>query len=163
MQLIGPDSYYLGIDEMPLYNWDKCLSGEIKFVRKGKNGNVKNDNENWIKIYDEYLREFGLSKMHKKLLDALKEKALHECDYVITEDKFKLTLIEMAESKLKQIIEINKVGVTTEQTMIHVSKWIGYRINPREISVKEYFYLLKEFEKAMKTENNIMKNGKKNK
>ena len=148
---------------MPLYNWDKCLSGELKFVRKGTIGNDKNDNENWIKIYDQYLVEFGLNKMHKKVLNALKEKALFECDYVITGDKFKLTLIEMSESKLKQMIEVNKVGVTTEQTMIYVSKWIGYRINPREITVKEYFYLIKEFEKAMKTESNIVKNGKKNK
>lgn len=148
---------------MPLYNWDKCLVGELKYVRKGKIGNEKIDNENWIKIYDQYLTEFGLSKMHKKFFDALKEKALHECDYVITGNKFQLTLIEMSESKLKQMIEINKVGVTTEQTMIHVSKWVGYRINPREITVKEYFYLIKEFEKAMKTESNIIKNGKKNK
>lgn len=157
------EQYYSGIDEIPLYNWDKCLNGEIQYVRKEKKGNKKEDIENWIKIYDEYLREFGLSKLHKKLLEAIKEKALHECDYVITGDKFKLTLIEMSESKLKQMIEINKVGITTEQTMIHVSKWVGYRINPREITVKEYFYLLKEFERAIKTENNIANNGKKNK
>lgn len=153
----------MGIDEIPLYNWDKCLNGELKYVRKGNEGNEQQDNENWIKIYDQYLVEFGLSKMHKKLLLALKEKAIHECDYIITGDKFKLTLIEMSESKLRQMIEINKVGVTTEQTMIHVSKWVGYRINPREITVKEYFYLLKEFERSIKQENNILNNGKKNK
>jgi hypothetical protein len=40
--------------------------------------------------------------------------------------------------------------MTIEQTLIYISKWIGQWINPKQITAREYFNLLKEYGKANK-------------
>jgi predicted metal-dependent TIM-barrel fold hydrolase len=61
-----------------------------------------------------------------------------------------LTELEIKEAELKQMIETNNTGMTIEQAIIYLSKWIGYRLNPREITVTEYFNILSEYGKANK-------------
>ena len=92
--------YYEGIDELPLYNWIKCTSNDLKFVRKDKKGTEQEDIEAWERIYDSYIAEYGLNEVYKKLLNAMKKKALLEVDYILTRERFKLTEIEMQFSLL---------------------------------------------------------------
>lgn len=150
--------YYQSIEDFPVYNWYKCLGGEIKFVRKAVNGSNEVDIIVWEQLHDEYIKEFGLSKVHAKLLKVIKDKALQELDYVITGDRFKLTLIEMEETRLKNMLATTSGGVTIEEMLIHMSKWLGQWIKTKEISVKEFFTLQKEYERYLKAQN-----GKKDK
>lgn len=139
---------------MPLYNWIKCTESDNKeFVRKGKKGNKKNDNIAWTKIYDQYIKTYGLSKYYERLLNQYKKKALAELTHVITEDKFQLTRIAMETQKLERILNNGGNGSTIEQTLIHLSKWIGYWIKVKEISVKEFFDLSNEFNRVNKKNN----------
>lgn len=152
------EGYYQSIEEFPIYNWYKCLNGELKFVRKVKNGTETNDLIVWERLHDEYIKEFGLGKVHSKILKCIKDKALQELEYVITGDRFKLTLIEMEETRLKNILATAGSGVTVEEMIIHLSKWLGQWIKTKEISVKEFFTLQKEYERYLKAHN-----GKKDK
>jgi hypothetical protein len=149
--------YYRSIDELPLYNWIKCINGELKFVRIDKNGSKEGDLIAWESIYDSYLKEYGLGKLYLKLLKTMQKKALYECEFVLTNDRFKLTQIEMVEQNLTQMLNNNGSGITIEQSLIHLSKWLGQWINPKNITTKEYFDLQKEFERY-----NKMNDGKKN-
>lgn len=108
------------------------------------------DRITWDSLYDQYIKRYGLGKLYKRLLSVMKDKALIECDFVITRDRFKLTELEIKEAELKQMIETNNTGMTIEQAIIYLSKWIGYRLNPREITVTEYFNILSEYGKANK-------------
>jgi len=83
----------------------------------------------------------------------MKKKAQLELDYVITEDKFKLTLIEMEQRRLESVLKTAGTGIPTEQALIYLSKWIGYWIKPREISVVEFFNLTLEYERYIKANN----------
>lgn len=121
-------------------------------------GTEQNDLEVWERLHDEYIKEFGLSKVHAKILKVIKDKAIQELDYVITGDRFKLTLIEMEETRLKNIINTAGTGVSIEEMLVHMSKWLGQWIKTKEISVKEFFTLQKEYERYLKAHN-----GKKNK
>lgn len=112
----------------------------------------------WERLHDEYIKEFGLSKVHAKILKVIKDKAIQELEYVITGDRFKLTLIEMEETRLKNILATAGSGVTVEEMIIHLSKWLGQWIKTKEISVKEFFTLQKEYERYLKAHN-----GKKDK
>ena len=76
--------YYEDIDELPLSNWIKCTSNELIYVRKGKEGNEESDIEAWQRIYDSYIAEYGFSEVYKKLLNAMRKKALLEVDFIIT-------------------------------------------------------------------------------
>lgn len=152
------EGYYLTIEDLPIYNWYKCLNGEIKYVRRAKNGLKTNDLIVWERLHDEYIKEFGLGKVHAKILKVIKDKAIQELDYVITGDRFKLTLIEMEETRLKNILSTAGTGISIEEMLIHMSKWLGQWIKTKEISVKEFFTLQKEYERYLKAQN-----GKKDK
>jgi hypothetical protein len=152
------EEYYLAIEELPVFNWYKCLEGDIKFVRRAKKGTETNDLEVWERLHDEYIKEFGLGKVHAKILKVIKDKAIQELEYVITGDRFKLTLIEMEEARLKNILATAGTGVSVEQTVIHLSKWLGQWIKTKDISVKEFFTLQQEYERYLKAQN-----GKKDK
>ena len=56
----------------------------MEFARKGSNGTPERDVMAWQNIYDDYIREFGLSEVQKKLFDAMKKRAILELDFVIT-------------------------------------------------------------------------------
>lgn len=81
----------------------------------------------------------------------MREKALLECTFVETRDRFKLTEIELKEAELSRALANNGNGMSIEQAVIHLSKWVGYRLDPKEISVAEYFVILDEYGKSNKT------------
>ena len=142
--------YYEDIDELPLSNWIKCTSNELSYVRKGKEGNEESDIEAWQKIYDSYILEYGLSEMYKKLLNAMRKKALLEVDFIITRERFKLTEIEMQIANLDAMLMNKGSGVTIEQSLIHLSKWLGSWVNVKTITTREYFNLMEEYGKENK-------------
>lgn len=138
---------------MPLFNWIKCTDGEIKYIRKSvtlEDEETEQDGEKWDKVFNEYIEKFGLGKLYKKTLEAMRKKALLELEYVQTGEQFKLTLIAIEAEKLKGMLNNQGRGITIEQAVIHLSKWLGYYINTKEITVIDYFTLLEEYGKANK-------------
>lgn len=145
--------FYTGIDELPLFNWIKCTNGDLRFVRidsKSITATNENDVDAWNKIYDDYIKEFGLSEMYIKMLNVMRKKAMLEIDFVINRDRFKLTEIEIELSKLEMMMANNGKGITIEQSLVHLSKWMGHWINSKNIITKDYFNLLNEYGKANK-------------
>ena len=122
----------------------------MNYVRKGKEGNEESDIEAWQKIYDSYILEYGLSDMYKKLLNAMRKKALLEVDFIITRERFKLTEIEMQIANLDAMLMNKGSGITIEQSLIHLSKWLGSWVNVKTITTREYFNLMEEYGKENK-------------
>jgi hypothetical protein len=143
---------------MPLANWMKCTSGDLTGCRVDGIGTKRDDELAWERIYDDYIKQMGLDKMYKRLLLVMKAKAEIECDYVITNDRFKLTLLSIEETKLRDLIASSDVGssVSIDRSLVYISKWVGSWLNPKELKVKEYFVLLKEMESM---NSNIKNNG----
>jgi len=133
-----------------LFNWIKCTSNDLTYVRKDKKGTEKEDIKAWERIYDSYISEYGLNEVYKKLLNAMKKKALLEVDYILTRERFKLTEIEMQIANLDAMMMNGGNGMTIEQSLIHLSKWMGSWINAKDISTKEYFNLMSEYGKENK-------------
>ena len=138
---------------MPLYNWIKCIDGDLSYVNKDSKGNNQANALKWAFIYDEYLKEYGLNKMHKKLLICMRDKSILECDFILTKDRFKLTLIEMEEQKLKNMLSMMSGGASYDSLLIHLSKWVGYHLSSKNISVKDFYTLNNEYEKFIKLDN----------
>lgn len=99
--------------------------------------------------------------MYERMLKTMHKKAMAELEYCISGDRFNLTQSEVQESILAGMLKNAGSGRTIEQTLIHLSKWIGQWIKPKEISAKEYFTLLKELENYNKI--NKPTDGKENK
>jgi len=140
----------------------KCVDGDLTFCRITSKGSPEMDLKAWEVLYDEHIKLNGLGKLKKKLLNVMIKKAHAELDFVITGDRFKLTEIEIEESKLQALLDNSGTGMTINQTLIHLSKWIGHWLNDKQLMTQEYFDLIKEFEKYNKpnsTEKKEKKHG----
>ena len=104
----------------------------------------------WERVYDDYLRRYGLSKLQKRLLEVRRKKALLELEYVITRDRFNLTLIEIEERNIEQMINNRGAGVSITTALVYLSKWVGYRLNWKELTTLEYFNIMDLYGKENK-------------
>jgi len=140
------EKYYQSIDEIPLFNWQKCLEGDVKYV----NLETKEDSGNqeaFTKLYDEFLQKRGVNKEYKKYLDILKKKALLQCEFLITKDNFKLTQIEIEDAKIVSLQKTSEGGLSIDKTLIYLGKWLGYRLDWKVITVTEFYSIMEEYEK----------------
>lgn len=142
--------YWSSIDEMPLYNWIKCNKGKIEYTRKSKKGNKIQDYINWKLLYNEYLKEFGLDVRYKKYLEAQKKRAILQADYIITKERFKLTEIEIESQKIKDLDAHFGEGKKIEEILTWLGMFLGYRLDQKTTTVKEYFVILEQYGKANK-------------
>ena len=142
--------YWNSIDEMPLYNWIKCNKGNIEYIRKGKRGTKIQDIINWELIYNEYLKDFGLDERYKKYLEAKKKKAILQSDYIITKERFKLTEIEIEQQKIQDLSSYFGDGAEIELILTWLGMFLGYKLDQKTTTVKEYFIILEQYGKANK-------------
>ncbi len=131
---------YTSIDEMPLYNWHKCMEGEYKYVRFDEKEDTKN-----VEIFEKVY-----SDKFKHQIELIKKIAILQCEYLISKNRFKLTQIEVENTKLEAIKKETGVGMTLQQTLIYLSKWLGYRLDWKQVSVSEYYTILNESSKQAK-------------
>ena len=129
-----------------MYNWKKIHdTNDLKwlFVKKV---NVENNQELeclWSKIYDEYLIEFGLSEQFKEIINIKKKIAQLQADYIIKQDKVLVNFINVEKNNLKQVYETSKQGSTFRESLVHLEKMQGIKINTREITVADYYNYLR--------------------
>ena len=140
------ERHYQSIEEIPLFNWQKCLEGDVKHV----NLETKEDSGNqeaFNKLYDSFLQKRGVNKEYKKYLDILKKKAMLQCEFLITKDNFKLTQIEIEDAKIVSLQKTSESGLSIEKTLIYLGKWLGYRLDWKVITVTEFYSIMEEYEK----------------
>ena len=140
------ERHYQSIDEIPLFNWQRCLNGELKYVHLELKEETDNQ-ESFNKLYDEFLQKRGVNKEYKKYLDILKKKALLQCEFLITKDNFKLTQIEIEDAKIVSLQKTSESGLSIEKTLIYLGKWLGYRLDWKVITVTEFYSIMEEYEK----------------
>lgn len=136
---------------MPLYNWIKCNNGKLEFTRKTNKGNKVQDYIHWKLIYNDYLKEFGLDKRYKKYLETKRKIAQLQADYIINKDRFKLTEIAIEEENLKGLEQNFGNGTSIEVILVWLGMYLGYRLDPKTTTVKEYFIILEQYGKSNKT------------
>lgn len=142
---------YYNFEDIILYNWLKCSDGKVNYcrIRSSESDEItEKDLKQWDKIYCDYIDEMGLDGLYKQFLMKSKKKALIELDYVITKSRFLLNALRVVEVDLQKLKEQMSKGVTTEQVLVHLSKYMGYRQDPKKITFKEYLNLIKEYERA---------------
>jgi hypothetical protein len=143
--------YYEGIDDMKLNRWWKCTSGEIKYTRIDLNeGSKKEDWKAWCKIHDEYLEEFGKSDQEKEIQELRKRLADLECDFVIEDNSFLRNEIRRLEKELLDLMTKGiKGGMNRDGLMVQLEKWMGFRLDENDVTVRKFYSIVREFEKEM--------------
>lgn len=144
------EKYYRLIEEIPLFNWVKINEGKMIYILKDINSKYTESEieEAWNDLFDDYLIKRGLGKSYKKLLEVLKKKMILECEYIISGDEFKLTQIEVEKQNLELLTRKEVNDMSVEKSLIVLSKWLGYRLDWKIISLNEYYIILEEYGKA---------------
>ena len=144
---------------MPLDNWIRITEdGDYRYICKDPEDTRGVDLvEAWCKVNDEYIQRYGLGDLYMRMLKKMKEKALLQLDFIETRDRFKLNLIELAEGELRAMLSNRGEGMGIREALVHLSKYMGYRLNPKEVTVSEFFLMRDKYGK----ENNKKRNSRK--
>lgn len=142
--------YYKSIDDILLFNWLKCIGGEYQYARIDvvNEKHTLQDIEAWESIYSTYVDEFGLNQLYKDYLKKSKKLAMLQAEYILTEKRFHLNAIEVLQEQVEKIKKQMDSGITSDSVLVHLSKFMGYKVDPKKITAKEYFILIKEYERA---------------
>ena len=136
--------FYTTIEDMPIYNWFKVNStGDLRFVltkHRTKYDTIK-AKQAFDSMYSEYIDVFGIGETYERVLD-LKCRIMElKLDKEITGDMFIQNFINMAQMDLNDLNnQTNKTN--TNEVKVHLEKYLGFRLNEKEISVKEYYTYL---------------------
>ena len=139
--------YYISIDELILDNWIKCHNGDLTKLRKGVKGNEHFDIKFWKIVQDDYILKFGLGDHLTEIMKLQKDKAIAELDFIITDNRKILNKIDQLEARLKVKLISNGESVDVEDILIYMSKYYGYPINKKNITVSEYFRMINIYTK----------------
>ena len=78
----------------------------------------------------------------------MKKKAILELEYVQSRERFKLTEIAIQAQRLEDMIRTNGSGMGIEESLVPLSKYMGFRIDPKQTMVTEYYNILQNYGKA---------------
>lgn len=138
---------------MKLYNWVKCLDGDLRYVRKSVKFDqleLSSDLDKWLTLYDQYLQRFGFNEKYLKVLKLLKNIAILELKWVLTRDNFIETKLSIEREKLNSINRKKQNRISIERSLVYIGKWYGSHIKINEITVAEYEELTKAYIEANK-------------
>ena len=141
---------YSSIDDLPMYNWKKIHdTDELKwlFVNKVDCENTLELESLWGSIYDEYLEEFGLSEEYKEILNVKRKIANLQAEYIIKGNRITLNYINIEKNALESLYEANKKGSTFRDSLVHLEKMQGIKINTKQITVADYYNYLRSIKK----------------
>ncbi len=131
---------YSSLESIPLHNWKLIYKEkDLKYLIVEKKKRILAEqpeiaqklDSNWIKIYDEYLRDFGLNKKMIRILDIEKQIAILKCDLWIDDNKFLRNKIRILEKKLSKENQntLDDQGNDFDRQFILIEKWLGSSIN----------------------------------
>ena len=142
---MGPTlKLYKSIDELPIWNFEKInKTSDLGYLYSEYQEKPKIDNldDVWEAIYNEFIKEFGLSQYFLDWLNLrLQALELYREAYVEGE-KYKRVLAKVKEAEADELMSSN----STQDNNVYaiVSKSMGFRVDPKQVSVKEFYQYLK--------------------
>ena len=133
---------YNSIDEMPIYNWFKCV--ELKDYSYCAKDRLKADLEacqiKFSELYSEYIDTFGISQQLNDILSLQNEILVLKIDMVLSEDKAIKTFIELKELELAD--KLNVKQSKHSDSIILIEKYRRFEVDEHKLSVLKYYNYL---------------------
>lgn len=121
---------------MPEWNFNECMSGDLKFVSKSKYFDDEKCAKHWEIIFNEYLAEFGLPPHYLRYLEKMKKAIkLYDQSYNNNE-RWKLIKARIAEEEASK--ELIFDGESLSKTAARVSKFLGFQIDLKKVPVVQF-------------------------
>ena len=141
---------YRSVDELPVYNWFKLHeTGDLIYIVKRGWCSGAARAESWDKCYRSFFDTFGVSDDFREYLELQRDIAILKADKVVDGDASLQTKIDIKEMLLAQMLE-TKTKKKLNEVKVFVEKWMGFRLDERVVTVKEYYTYLYALEKETK-------------
>jgi hypothetical protein len=141
---------YSSIDTMPIWNYEKVQ--ELADVRYVCNVDDYSEIEPQPYMYEafdivftEFYDYFGISAELSEYLNMQRSMVLLELDYQLTKDGLKKTQLAQKQREFDSMY--NREGMDIDKIAVVLSRWLGFDLDIKKISVKRFYNYLKEFEK----------------
>ncbi|MES2382472.1 MAG: hypothetical protein V4538_15600 [Bacteroidota bacterium] len=143
---------YTDISDFPIFNWFKCidLKDYTYCLVKQKECNDKQTNEcmeAFGNMYAQYIDTFGISENLRDILELQNQILVHKVDMTLTNDRSHQMFISIKELDLAKLMVVKETKGNTAK--VAIEKYLGFKINERTTSVKEYY----EYLQAIKEDN----------
>lgn len=132
--------HYTSIDDLPQYNWRMISEkNDLSFllINKHQKFDKVKIGKVFEQIKDEYIDTFGISDNYKKILELRKDITCLQLEMAATGDRFIENSIDIATIELKKLLTTTD-NVKPYETTVRLSKHMGFPVNERTISVREY-------------------------
>ncbi len=136
--------YFEHIDEINCFAFDKIMAtGDYSFLYKEPPKKKLSEKELelvWESIYDEFIKEFGISEQYRLYLEKMGLYVEHLNAAYNGGDKSQLTFAEIRKRQAEDLLKNNDNKISIYAV---VSKFMGFPCRPKEISVKDFYSYLK--------------------
>jgi Fic family protein len=125
------------------------MSGDYSYILKieadkwGKNEVIA-----FSELYEKYIQKYQKKDLESKI-SIYKNIIKLQCAYIESGEEYFLTQIEIKKAQLPKKNEV-KTESNTTQTLVTLSKFMGYRLSPKEITVDEFYTIIQDYERANK-------------
>ena len=140
---------YSSIDDLPVFIFNKInKTGDLNLLKKGslKKVNQKQLEQTWAKIYNEFIKEFGISDKFKEWIEKQKQVINHYCQAYVHGQKHELNFARIKEEEARLLLAEEEMSF--EEVFSSVSKFMGFRLPFKETTVREFYGYLKLMEKS---------------
>lgn len=144
------DRYYKGLEDLPVLNWWK-LHEENDFkwlIRNEKKPNIF-AKVRFKKIKHDFINTFGVDDRYANYLDKLCEIEMLKIDIALNGDRTKEMFVKIAEFELEDMLN-EKEAEVYNHGIIHIEKYMGFKLDTNTTTVYEFYSYVKEIEKQLK-------------
>jgi hypothetical protein len=145
---------YTDLNDLPAFNWFRCTKTQdltFLLVDRKKKADKELLEEVFQKLNDQLINELGVSDEYLNYLHKLRSYNLAKCQYLISQNNFDLTLMNIAKTELEQIQKQMSSGAKSGNEKISAERILGFRIDLKDISVIEYYDYIKEADKIARS------------
>ncbi len=151
---LSKPKYYNSIDEvaglegLPVFYWFRINeTNDLKWLIISGKPSEQQLIESWGKIFSEFLDTFGVSTAFKAILQLQKEITVLKINNALGDGKSNNVFIKIKEEELKKKISVTNANNINEINT-HLKRFLGYNIDQKNTSVKEYYTDLNTFLKS---------------
>jgi hypothetical protein len=143
--------YYTTIEDLPVYNWNKIIEAQkynyILLNPLQKDYNVNECKNQFAVLYEEFIDTFGINEQLRGIIELQNEITIYKIDIALGSKSLE-ALLKLTQSKLKKKLE--KKESKGNLTKVYIEKFLGFRLNEKEVTVYEYYNYIKALENVEK-------------
>lgn len=158
LNLFQKFDHYNTIDDMPIFNWLKIQdTNDITWILKEKRSAEKCSEKEIDKLQEclqvmtnEYIDAYGITDEYRRILRLKGEIFTLRAEFAMTQDRTKLTFLAIKQDELMAILLKSKNAEKTD-VRVFAMKYLGQSVDMKKTSVREFYNILAEAKKEIKS------------